>query len=70
MDLKLFIVISAVGVPALMIGLGWFEQMTGNAINNSGMVSAGNAWMVIGAIIYVIEIIIGAYLAVTDSRNE
>ena len=69
MDLKLFIVISAVGVPALMIGLGWFEQMTGNAINNPGMVSAGNAWMVVGALIYIIELIIGAYLAFRDSGS-
>lgn len=61
-DLKIFIVITAVGVPALMIGLGWFEQMTGYALNNSDMVNAGNTWMVFGALIYVLEIIVAAYM--------
>jgi uncharacterized membrane protein YidH (DUF202 family) len=62
MDLKIFIVITAVGVPALMIGLGWFQQMTGYALNNSDMIRAGNAWMVIGALIYVLEVILAAYI--------
>jgi hypothetical protein len=66
-DVKLFIVITAVGVPALMIGLGWFEQMTGYALNNSDMINAGNFWMILGAIIYIIEILLYAYLKYSES---
>jgi hypothetical protein len=35
---KPFITVTTAGVSALMIGLGWFEQMVGYAIGNSQMV--------------------------------
>lgn len=68
-DFKLLIVITAVGVPALMIGLGWFEQMTGYALGDSQMVLAGNVWMFVGVLIYVTKMILYAHLRHEESAD-
>ena len=68
-DFKLLIVITAVGVPALMIGLGWFEQMTGYILGDSQMVLAGNVWMFVGVLIYVTKILLYAYVRHEESAD-
>jgi hypothetical protein len=57
-DFRLFIVITAAGVPSLIVGLGWFEQMAGFVLGNYQLVSAGNAWIVVGVLIYVIKMVL------------
>jgi hypothetical protein len=51
------IVVTAVGVPALMIGFGWLWQMSGYAINDSNMVSVGDFLIILGVLVYILETI-------------
>ena len=66
---KRLIVIRVVGVSALMIGLGWFEQMTGYVLGDSQMVLAGNVWMFVGVLIYVTKILLYAYVRHEESAD-
>jgi hypothetical protein len=56
---KIVILITAAGFPAIMFGLGWIEKMTGFSFNNAKMISDGDFWMLLAALIYLFEGIIG-----------
>ena len=66
---QVIITVAAVGVPALLIVLGWITLGGGylaqwiTSTTQSSEISAGWALIHIGIILYIIEIIIGAAIA-------
>jgi len=61
MDIKIkaIITITALGIPALLIFLGWVQQMAGYTLNNPDIISSGTRLINLGVVIYIIELIVG-----------
>jgi len=60
-DLEAVFKVIAYGVPALMVLGGIILLLIGYPINHTGMITGGWSLVIIGAIIYVFEIIIAYY---------
>jgi membrane-bound ClpP family serine protease len=61
-DVELIFKVIAYGVPALMVLGGIALLLLGYPVNNGGMITGGWALVILGAIIYVIELVL-AYLS-------
>ena len=57
-DIEAIFKVIAYGVPALMVLGGIVLLLIGYPINHSGMITGGWALVILGAIIYVLELII------------
>lgn len=60
-DVEAIFKVIAYGVPALLVLGGIVMLLIGYPINNSGMISGGWGLVILGVLIYIIELIIAYY---------